>query len=321
MKEYGGYIEFEHYTGKHYHQNAIPLNTGRNCLRYLIRAKKIKHIAMPRFICSAVTNVCKNEGVRITYYFINRELKPIGIEEFDEGTYLYIVNYYGLLDTDYVTKLACKYRVILDNSQAFFESAITGIDTIYTCRKFFGVADGAYLITDSRIDEHIEVDTSYDRMAFLFGRYEVDASTFYPAFRQNEQRLDTIEIRYMSKITQNILRNIDYNYIKNIRNQNYCTLNNTIGKNNLLRTQKPIVGPYMYPFLINNGNYLRTKLKEKNIYVPVLWPNILETEKCESYEYYFADNILPLPCDQRYSTQDMLYIANTIDYFLQEGIK
>ena len=37
MKEFGGYLEFEHYYGREYHKNAIALNTARNCLRYIIK--------------------------------------------------------------------------------------------------------------------------------------------------------------------------------------------------------------------------------------------------------------------------------------------
>ena len=41
MKEIGGYIEFEYFHGKEYHENAIKLNCGRNCLAYLIEAYKL----------------------------------------------------------------------------------------------------------------------------------------------------------------------------------------------------------------------------------------------------------------------------------------
>ena len=51
IEEMGGYFEFEHYKKNAYHKNSIALNTGRNCLRYLIRAKKIQKIFLPDFVC------------------------------------------------------------------------------------------------------------------------------------------------------------------------------------------------------------------------------------------------------------------------------
>lgn len=42
MKEIGGFLEWETYEGKELHNNCIALNSGRNCLRYLIKTKNIK---------------------------------------------------------------------------------------------------------------------------------------------------------------------------------------------------------------------------------------------------------------------------------------
>ena len=42
MREIGGYIELDTYTGKMLYDDGIKLNCGRNALQYLIKAKKIK---------------------------------------------------------------------------------------------------------------------------------------------------------------------------------------------------------------------------------------------------------------------------------------
>lgn len=57
-------------------------------------------------------------------------------------------------------------NLIVDNVQVFYTPPIKGLDTIYTCRKFFGVPDGAYLYTDCILAESIPYDKSYDRLAF-----------------------------------------------------------------------------------------------------------------------------------------------------------
>lgn len=58
-------------------------------------------------------------------------------------------------------------NLIVDNVQAFYTPPIKGLDTIYTCRKFFGVPDEAYLYTDCILTESIPYDKSYDRLAFF----------------------------------------------------------------------------------------------------------------------------------------------------------
>lgn len=68
----------------------------------------------------------------------------------------------------------------------------------------------------------------------------------------------------------------------------------------------------MYPFLIQGGNELRKKLIEKNIYVPTLWPNVLADMDKQSLEYDYAQNILPLPCDQRYTLDDIKTIVKEL---------
>lgn len=42
MREIGGYIELDTYSGHILHNDGIKLNCGRNALSYLIKAKGIK---------------------------------------------------------------------------------------------------------------------------------------------------------------------------------------------------------------------------------------------------------------------------------------
>ena len=63
-------------------------------------------------------------------------------------------------------------RIILDYSQAYFQRTILGIDTIYSCRKYFGVSDGVVLYTDCRINRKFKKDISYNRILPILGRFE-----------------------------------------------------------------------------------------------------------------------------------------------------
>ena len=108
----------------------------------------------------------------------------------------------------------------------------------------------------------------------------------------------------MSKLTKNILGAIDYEMVKRIREENYAYLESKLGKINKLR---PIAheGAFAYPFYAENGFEVRKRLAKKRIYIPTLWPNVLEETSEGSLEYDYAANILPLPCDQRYGVDDM----------------
>lgn len=317
MREFGGYLGFEHYTGREYHENAIALNSGRNCLRYLIRAKQIKSIAVPRYICSAVTDVCLEEKVEIQYYDIDWQFKP-SLRGAAEGMSVYVVNYFGQLEPDYLEAVCTRYsHVIIDNSQDFYAKALPGADTLYTCRKFFGVCDGAYLYTDRKLDTELVRESAYSRMGFLLGRYECGANAFYGAYQDNEKFLAGQDIRYMSCLTQNIMKSLDYDRIGERRTQNYGMLADAFGENNRLSLSVPNA-PYMYPLLIDGGGHTRSELNRRKIYTPLLWPNVLETVDENDPAFYLAKNILPLPCDQRYSAEDMADMIEEIRPLIQK---
>ena len=100
MKEIGGYIEFESYHGTLFHEGALGLNCGRNCLAYLIEARGIKRIKLPYFLCSSVKDVCARYGVDTTFYHIDSAFRPVGDLALADDEWLYIVNYYGQLTND-----------------------------------------------------------------------------------------------------------------------------------------------------------------------------------------------------------------------------
>ena len=58
MMEIGGYLELDEYRLPCLHEEAIALNCGRSALAYLIEAREIKKIALPRFLCHSLRDVC-----------------------------------------------------------------------------------------------------------------------------------------------------------------------------------------------------------------------------------------------------------------------
>lgn len=309
MKEIGGYFGLEAFSGREYHENLLALNSGRNALAYLIRARKIKKLYIPYFLCDSVSRVCQREGCPIAYYPIGKNFEPLLEKTLADGEWLYIVNYYGRIPNKQVLEMKARWgNIIFDNVQAFFQRPVTGVDTIYSCRKFFGVPDGAYLATDAP-GIMLEQDVSKDRMRHVLGRFEGTASEYYSFFKENDRGFVELEIMGMSQLTHNLLRGVDYEAVRTKRNENYACLHNLLGMKNGL---KPVAvdGPYMYPFYCENGMELKRRLAEQKIYVATLWPNVLTDSP--AMEVSYAENILPLPCDQRYGIVDMQRICDCI---------
>lgn len=315
-REIGGYIEFETYQGALLHEKAIALNCGRNALAYLCEAKQIQKIYIPYFLCDSIPTLCQKIGVVYEFYEIDAQLKPLFSKKLAPREWLYIVNYYGQLSNKEIKKWKEKYkRIVIDNAQSYFQMPVPYTDTLYTCRKYFGVADGAFLYTDTQLERPLEQDESHERMHFLLGRFECSASEFYSEYVANNNFFDNEPLKKMSRLTQNLLRGIDYSGIEEIRKKNFAFLHRKLGhKNQLCLNENE--GTFMYPFLTPNGAIIRKKLQQEKIYIPTLWPSVKEWCSADMLEYKYAENILPIPIDQRYGEKDMMYIVNSIQKFV-----
>lgn len=319
MREIGGYIEFEHYHYEMLYEDGIKLNCGRSCLAYLIEAKHIKKVWIPYFMCESVKEICQRYQIEAAFYSVGEDLLPKedSLAKWKNTDYLYLMNYYGQMTECDIQDIKGKYKnIILDNAQAYFNKPLNGVDTFYTCRKFFGVADGAILYTDVEIKRDLPQDESFQRMEFLLGRFERRASEFYGAYAKNNECFCTEPIKKMSALTKNLLRGIDYTYICDKRTENFKYLHEKLSATNKLNIQE-VKGAFAYPLWIEKGREIRKKLIEEKIFVPLLWPNVIDEMPTGSLEFELADNILPLPCDQRYTIKDMNYICESIFHIIE----
>lgn len=311
MREIGGYIEFEYFHGQMRHEAGIKLSSGRNCLEYLIKTKSIQKIVLPSFMCNSVIDLFKKFNVQIRFYQVGFDFLSENIEILDEE-FFYLMNYYGQLNKNVIELYRNRYRnVIVDNAQAYFEDPVPGTDTFYTCRKYFGVPDGAVLFTNVFLHKELERSSSREHMNHLLGRLELSASDFYLQSISNNKRFADQSLLKMSILTENLLHGIDYEFIKNSRTKNYSYLAKRLGNINRLRL-RDIEGAFAYPLMLENADALRKNLIQNNVYVPLLWPNVLTESFATPLDRELASDILPLPCDQRYTEEDMEYICNLI---------
>ena len=310
-KEIGGYFGLEKLISREYYPDLAAVNNARCALLYIIKARHYRKVYLPYFLCDSVRLVLERERIPFEEYRIDRTFLPAPDIRMKPEEVFYIVNYYGMLSDEQLTGLKDRYgNIVVDNSQAFFARPVKGIDTIYSCRKFFGVPDGGYAYTDAEFREDLPVDVSMGRMAHILGRFEGNsASDYYDFFNNNDESFKEIELRRMSKLTHNILGAIDYQAAKRRREDNFLFLSKALGDRNPLKMNRP-AGPYAYPFYVPNGMAVKKQLAKRKIYVATLWPNVLDTGL--DIETDLTENILPLPCDQRYSEEDMQTVADAV---------
>ena len=313
MNSIGGYFELELPCGEPYHKGALALNTGRNCLEYVVRARGYKRVYLPYYSCEVLLEPFNKLGVEYNFYHINESLELDRLVSLQDGEALLYINYFGLKH-DYVTSLSATYgeQLIVDNTQAFYARPIKGADTFYSCRKFFGVADGAYMYCSQPLEMEIEQDQSWQRMEYLLKRIDVSPEAAYAGFREQSELLKNNPIRRMSRLTARIMSSIDYHGVAERRRSNFNRLNEALDDINGIKWNlDDDAVPMVYPFLATDPS-LRQRLIGQKIYVAQYWPNVLQSCDESSIEYTLTKQLLPLPIDQRYSEQDMARIIELI---------
>ena len=313
-KPIGGYFELELRKGEHYHKNAIKLNTARNCFEYVLRTCHYTKVYIPYYTCEVMLEPIQKLCVDYEFYHINEKLEPTILPKLNENEAFLYTNYFGLKQ-ECVKRLASKYgnQLIVDNAQAFYAEPLSGIDTFYSARKFFGVPDGAYLYTDKPLQQESTQDYSFERMSHLLKRIDLGAEAGYQDFRKNEGAFCNQEIKKMSKLTEAILCGIDYEVGKNKRRENYKQLEEAFGDSNQMHLEMDLISvPMVYPYLLENCEVLKKKLFENKVFVATYWPNVFEWCKESEWEYTLAKDTCFLPIDQRYGLNEMKQLITAI---------
>ena len=312
-KPIGGYFELELPLKEEFHKNALRLNSGKNCLEYILRARKYDKVYIPYYTCDIVIKPFEKLEIPYEFYHVDIHMEINDDINLRKNEALLYTNYFGLKQR-YVEQLAEEFgpHLIIDNTQAFFAKPLDGIDTFYTCRKFFGVADGAYLYTDAKSEMQLEQSTSYEHTSHLIKRIDVSPEAGFQDFHESDKALANEDIKLMSRFTQRIMQSINYGEVACRRRGNYQRLNEILGEiNNLKITLEEDAVPMAYPYL-STVKYLRNKLIENNIFVARYWPNVMEWTGKDDIEYRLASQMQSLPIDQRYDANDMKRIIEIL---------
>ena len=311
MKEIGGYFELECGHIPLYHQGAVLLNSARNALRYIVRVYGIKEMLVPYYTCPVVWDALKAENVELTYYNVNGNLE-IDLSYIPQDAFILVNNYFGEKGK-YIRELARKYpNLIVDNAQAFY-SLKQGLAAFYSPRKFFGLPDGGLAICDKNEGEDLEESVSFDLCTHLLKRHDLGASAAYADFQKNDEALIGRSVQKMSKLTEALMGNIDYEYARQKRLKNFAILHKALAdKNELNLDLSSDDVPMVYPFLTRVDG-LREKLIQNKMYVARYWPEIEKVCPADSFELYLQSHLLPLPIDQRYDANDMNRILEVLN--------
>lgn len=318
--EIGSFIELQFRKGQERYKgdkDVARLNTGRSAIWHAFRVTGCKAIWVPYYQCDSIRETMLAYGVEVKYYHTNRDWEPTDLQPADDEAAL-LVNYYGVMSHKRMVELAqLTKHPIIDNCQAFFCLPVEGALNVYSCRKFIGVPDGAYVVGK---DAHFYMDEypqcySSDTAAFLLMRIEYGCEgKGYEARSVNEERIDHEPVMKMSKLTRTILDGTDYNEILRIRRENFAYIHEQLKDINLidpLQYYDDETIPMVYPLVVEEDGCIQRLFAAKH-FQGRWWGYVTKEHPVGSFEYWIASNIIPLTIDQRYGKEEMDYLSSVI---------
>ena len=319
--EYGGYLPLElsidskEFFQSNQSQKVVRLNSGRATFYFAARFRKFKRVFLPYFTCANTEDPFKHLGIEVKKYYLDSRLLPMNVSLGSDEVILW-TNYFGNARDEEIDEVCKRYpNLIIDNCHAFFTNPRKGAFNCYSPRKFFGVPDGGYLVSEELIDlKEISTDLSYENFSHLLQQIDCGTNEGYVENLKNERRLDHNYL-LMSKLTRAILKSINYEKVREKRWRNFLAMHYALKDTNQFSVNLESKTQMYYPFKSENKN-LRQILVQNKLYTPFWWSHVLEQVPPTSIEYDLSLNMIHLPIDQRYSISDIETICKRVKKFL-----
>jgi hypothetical protein len=312
----GGYFELElPLTNGNPYPQAVAYQSARAAFMALLRqSPQVKRVWMPHYICDSMLSPVNATGKEVCFYNLDDQLTVSTQVALRTGDLLLYVNYFGIC-TAQCAALLQRFdpeQIVLDYSQAFYAPPRNCYANIYSPRKFFGVPDGGLLVTASPVTPPALQDTgSESRMWHLIKRLGGTAESGYQDFKRAEDSLDDMEPRGMSTITRNLFQAVNFDAVRDARDQNFAYLRQHLDKTNTLTMPTEVEGPHCYPYLPDHP-VSKDILIQHRVFVATYWPDVLKRVAPATFEAQLVSQCLPIPCDQRYSEATLSRILNLL---------
>jgi dTDP-4-amino-4,6-dideoxygalactose transaminase len=248
------------------------------------------------------------------------------LEDVCKGDIVVLIDYFGF-PADSICAAAAKQRgawILEDACQALLSTGMDQLSdfVLFSPRKFLGVPDGGILSIRPRgLLGDVKLESSpadWWLKAFLTvvlrREFDIHGSNrlWFKLYQETETQ-SPIGAYAMSELSRLLLmHSIDYRETARKRIVNYQELARTLHAVSLFPNLPPGVVPLGFPIRVEKRDMIREMLFEHEIYPPVHWPIAELVPKSYQDSHRLAANIMTLPCDQRYGTQDMQRMADLV---------
>jgi len=323
--ELGGYFGLELPDNGDIFSGAVKFQSGRAALHAVLESARVRRVLLPAYICDSVIQAITDAGAAFEYHSLDDSLYPTGLpSSLPRASAVLYVNYFGLCDANVgpLMQEVSHNQLIIDNAHALLAPPTDSLATIYSPRKFVGVPGGGMLVTS---DLEIEVPDREDvgslaRVKHLLIRLAYTAKDGYPEYVDSEASLsDTAPLR-MSRLSSRLLAAVDFKAVGEKRQANFAALASRLDKHNTLKwSLEKQATPLRYPLVLDvDVLALKKHLAEKGVYIPTYWREC-KTRVKSHVESRLTECCLPIPCDQRYSCEQVTEVAVRVVTALAAG--
>lgn len=329
-------------NGKNYFlKDAHLFRSGRDTLKFLAKQLgKNQRAFLPILCCDSMIHPFLDNGVEVVFYPLRSDYS-IDLDflegKIHNGDLLLYINYLDLKSDKvkehekiaFIDMKEKKPDLILVDDMTQNLGDLLNCEkkfadyTIMSIRKWASIPDGGLLFAKNDIDVNFDSSSNtYQELKlkamdlkseYLKTKDENKKQQFLKLFNEANIVLDEDRnILPISEWSRDILFSLDFESINNIRvrnakilKENCDTVETPWGKENS--------GPLYFPIFTGNQNKIQRYLASKSIYCPVLWPAIDQNINFSKFSNYVLNNMLAVPCDQRYSQDEMLFVAETIN--------
>ncbi len=316
------------------------------CLQDLLLSDKKKTAYLPVYTCETVLDNYVKAGYTMIFYDVNDQLQPIFKEEYlEEISLLHICGYFGFItyDDSFINNCVKKGISILeDTTHSHFTT--NGLDSRATYlagsfRKWIGVHCGGYAVKrngsftlplKSPHPKHLAMRKSSitDKTSACHNNNPSEVKRATDEFWSAEMLLRQVFDSYSSDESSiEIINHLPFEPYNEIRRNNWQYLSNEISKitgiTSVFKTLPEGTVPSHFVVYSSKQEKLKDYLNALDIHCTIYWPLPPMVDNIDNYpsgkEIY--NKILALPCDYRYSTEDMASIVKALkDFFVNDNL-
>ena len=318
--------------------------SGRDAMKAAARIAGRRRVLLPALCCESMILPFSANGYDVEFYRMNCDLT--GDEEdvrakLTDGTALLYMRYFGItpFTDEFLRSLRGSGRditfiedrthdvIVPRDEEGFSPDAV-----LASLRKWAALPEGGMLRTDmgksiAGVDLRFG-DTRREAMEMKVRYLETWdpglKKEFLDMLHSAEHLLDeSSEPCGMSAEYEALLRRIDFAALLEKRRANvarlYARLAALDGTRLCFLSRHPEESTLYFPIYLENRGEIQRAMAQHGVYCPVIWPEPEAAHGVCEVSRYVTEHMLALPCDQRYTPENMDFIADTLIEALEKN--